>query len=146
MSTKGSLSTLGYISITISTITVAIVLYLSVYTLNQHSITTKVISDGTLYGTLTLDQDSRTIEYKFSTLIDVSKLYIMRRDQTMFIELYDIHVDNHLVYGVLKQDKNGNSLRRIIEELDDNWIHYYVLAVPKEHPDNVDEFILIQDP
>ena len=123
MPTKGSL---GYISITISAITLAITLYLIVYALNQPSITTKIISDGTLYGTLTLDRDSRTIEYKFSTLVDVSKLYIMRRDQTMFIELYDIHVDNHLVYGVVKQD------RRAIEELDDNWVHYYVLAVPKK--------------
>ena len=57
----------------------------------------------------------------------------MRRDQTMFIELYDIHVANHLVYGIIWQDKDGNSLRRIIKELDNNWIHYYVLAVPKEH-------------
>ena len=126
MSIKGSPP--NYTVLTICSVLAAIALYLPIHIiiLNQPSITTKIISDGTLYGTLTLDQDSRTIEYKFSTLIDVSKLYIMRRDQTMFIELYDIHVDNHLVYGVVKQD------RRAIEELDNNWVHYYVLAVPKE--------------
>ena len=126
MSTKGSPPP-NYIVLTICSVFAAIALYLAIHVINIHpSTTTKIISDGNLYGTLTLDRDSRTIEYKFSTLVDVSKLYIMRRDQTMFIELYDIHVDNHLVYGVVKQD------RRAIEELDDNWVHYYVLAVPKK--------------
>lgn len=138
MSTKG-FPPPNYTMLTICTIALAVFLYLPIHAIThyQPSTTTKIISDGNLYGTLTLDRDSRTIEYKFSTLIDVSKLYIMRRDQTMFIELYDIHVDNHLVYGVVKQDKNGNSLRRIIEELDDNWVHYYVLAVPKDESNKV---------
>ena len=102
---------------------------------------TKVISDGTLFGTIVLDQVGRSIEYTFSTTLDVSKLYIMRHDETLFIELTDIHVNNHKVYGCIVQDKDNGSLRNIIEELNEHWEQYYVMVVPKK-----EDILLLEDP